>query len=137
MLNERLSRFDYERNKPSLLDDKVVKKDGTKIRQSASQMISLSQFFPLLAGDLIPFEDEHFVSFLLLLRICTIALSPICTHDTVMYLRVLIEEKLSMFQKQYPQLNLIPKFHYMVHYPFQIENFGPLLHSWTMRQEAK
>ena len=89
MLNDRLSWFDYERNK-------VVKKDGTKIWQSASQMISLTQSF---SGDLIPFEDEHFVSFLLLLRICTIALSPICTHDTVMYLRVLIEEKLSNVSK--------------------------------------
>ena len=25
----------------------------------------------------------------------------------------------------------------MVHYPSQIERFGPLLHSWTMRHEAK
>lgn len=27
--------------------------------------------------------------------------------------------------------------HYMVHYPSQIERFGPLIHSWTMRHEAK
>ena len=25
----------------------------------------------------------------------------------------------------------------MVHYPSQMERFGPLIHSWTMRQEAK
>ena len=45
VLNHHLSRFDYERNKPSLLDDKVVKKDGTKMRQSASQMMSLQPIF--------------------------------------------------------------------------------------------
>lgn len=27
--------------------------------------------------------------------------------------------------------------HYLVHYPSQIESFGPLIHSWTMRHEAK
>ena len=100
-------------------------------------MISLSQSFPLLVGDLVPFDNEHWESFLLLLKICKIALSPFCSHDTVIYLQQLIEEKLEFFQRLYPQHNLIPKFHYMIHYPQQILKFGPLVHSWTMRQEAK
>ena len=37
----------------------------------------------------------------------------------------------------YPHAKLIPKHHYMVHYPSQIERLGPLISSWTMRQEAK
>ena len=32
---------------------------------------------------------------------------------------------------------MIPKLHYMVHYPSQILKYGPLIHSWTMRHEAK
>ena len=27
--------------------------------------------------------------------------------------------------------------HYMLHYPAQIEKYGPLIHTWTMRNEAK
>ena len=32
---------------------------------------------------------------------------------------------------------IIPKMHFMVHYPQQIINYGPLVHTWTMRHEAK
>lgn len=135
-LNDRIQRFDFESNKPSLLDVKLCKSMG-KIRQSASQMMMLSRNFPLLIGDKIPEDDKNWGSFLLLLKICSIALSPICTHDTIAYLRLLIEEKLSVFKEVYPTSRLIPKFHYMVHYPSQLEKFGPLIHSWTMRQESK
>ena len=38
---------------------------------------------------------------------------------------------------QYPTSNMKLKMHHMVHYPSQIERFGPLLHSWTMRHGAK
>ena len=42
-----------------------------------------------------------------------------------------------MFKKLYPDSRPIPKFHYIIHYPSQIECFGPLVQSWTMRQESK
>ena len=77
-------------------------------------------------------------SFLLLLRICSIAVSTTCTcNNTIAYLRLLIEEKLADFKQLYPEFRIIPKFHYMVYYPLQIEMFGPLIHSWTMCQESK
>ena len=53
------------------------------------------------------------------------------------YLRVLIEEKLFVFKKLYPDRRITPKMHYMLHYPAQIEKYGPLIHTWTMRNEAK
>ena len=34
-------------------------------------------------------------------------------------------------------VKLVYKFHYMIHYTSQIETFGPLIHWWTMRQDAK
>ena len=95
-------------------------------------MIALCFNLLLLVGDRVPDDDENWLSFLLLLRICDIALSPICTSDTVEYLKLLVEEKLSMFKQLYPQSSITPKFHYMVHYSTQIENFGPLITSWTM-----
>ena len=73
----------------------------------------------------------------LLIKICTIALSPVCTYDTISFLRVLIEEKLELFKKLYPVNSMIPKQHYMVHYPSQISRLGPLIQSWNMRQESK
>lgn len=108
-----------------------------KIRQSASQMMALCRYLPILIGDKIPEDDENWKSYLILLQICSVALTPVCTNDTVPYLAQLIEEKLRKLIELYPGSRLIPKFHYMIHYPSQIENFGPLIHSWTMRQESK
>ena len=123
-LNERILSFDFPENKPSSIDS----------RQSASQMMTLSRFLPLLVGDKIPADDEHWQNYLLLLKICGLAMSP---YDSASYLSVLIEEKLTLFTKLFPTNTLIPKQHYMVHYPRQIVNFGPLVQAWCMSQEAK
>ena len=136
LLNDRLSHFDFISNKPSLID-KDFAHTSSRFRQSASQMITLCFNLPLLVGDKVPEHDKKWLSFLLLLRICEIALSPICTSDTIAYLRLLVEEKLTVFKEIYPHCSITPKFHYMIHYPTQIEKFGPLITSWTMRHESK
>lgn len=136
-LNTRIEQLGFIKNKPRLLDPAIIRNEDTKIRQSASQMIALSHHFALLIADKIPYDDSNWKSFLLLLRICAIAQSPIITQDTIEYLRILIEEKLRHFKQVYPNVKLLPKHHYMVHYPSQMERMGPLVHSWTMRHEAK
>lgn len=103
------------------------------IRQSASQMMALSQELPLLIADTIALDDQHWHSFLILLKICSIAVSPLCTHDTIAYLRILSEEKLFLFQQLNRGESMTPK----LYYPSQIERLGSLIHSWNMRQEAK
>ena len=126
-LNERLESFDFPENKPSAIDT----------RQSASQMMTLLRFLPLIIGDKVPCDDEHWNNFLLLVKICGIAMSPVFTHDNAAYLSLLVEEKLTLFARLFPSTRLIPKQHYMVHYARQIVNFGPLVQAWCMRQEAK
>ena len=42
-----------------------------------------------------------------------------------------------MFKSLYPDKSIIPKMHYMVHYPSQILTFGPLIYTWTMRHGSK
>ena len=85
--------LDFIYDKPSLLDTNLCR-STMKIRQSASQMMALCRYFPLLIADKIPEDDEHWVSYLLLLRICDVALTPVCTQDTIPYLAQLIEERL-------------------------------------------
>lgn len=136
-LNDRIERFDFVSNKPSRLDKDSSKKNSIKIRQSASQMIELSFHLPLIIADKVPDDDKNWQSFLLLLKICRIALSPVCTYDTAAYFKLIVEEKLVVFKELYPDSRLIPKFHYMIHYAAQMLKFGPLINCWTMRQESK
>ncbi len=136
-LNSRIERFGFECNKPRPFDPALLRNSDSKIRQSASQMMVLSQALPLLIGDKVPLDDAHWNSFLLLIRICSVANSPVCTRDTIAYLQILIEEKLTAFKHLYPNSKLLPKHHYMIHYPSQMLRLGPLIQSWTMRQESK
>ena len=100
-------------------------------------MIALIMELPFLIGDRVPENDEHWLSMIVLLKICKIALAPSCSHDVVSILADLVEEKLTMFKSLYPERNIIPKQHYMVHYPSQILMYGPLVRSWCMGHESK
>ena len=135
-----MCRFDFGYTETcdisSVIDEKVVKNDK-KIRQSAAQMLLLATYLPLLIGDVIPEDSEHFLLFLILLRICSIAISWEIPPEVIGYLGTLIEEYHVKFKRLYPSAHFIPKQHYMIHYPSQILRYGPLVYSWTMRHEAK
>ncbi len=86
--------------------------------------IHLSSF---LVGDLVPEGCEVWDLYILLLNL----------PDQISYLRILIEEHHLKFRKLYPDKTMIPKMHYMLHYPRQILFYGPLICTWTMRHEAR
>ena len=83
----------------------------------AIQMWCLARMLPLLIGDLSPQDESHWENFLLLLKI-EILFAP-TSRELAAYLAVLIEEYLENFSKLYTR-SIIPKQHYMVHYPRQI-----------------
>jgi hypothetical protein len=62
-------------------------------------MWCLSRLLPLVIHDLIPEENPDWKLF---------------------YLAILIQEYLQEFKEAFPTINLIPKQHFMVHYPGQI-----------------
>ena len=134
-LNYRLKAFDFSHNE--IKDKPAPIQDCSKLRQSASQMWLLARIFPLLVGDLIPRDDPNWVCFLKLLKICDICTAPVLSEDTAAFLELLIEEHHAEFTRLYPSMSIIPKMHFMVHFPQQILNYGPLVHTWTMRHEAK
>lgn len=129
---QRLSAFDFGYSEVG--DKPAHIQSSCNIRQSASQIWLKSRIFPLLVGDLIPREDSHWQCFIKLIRICDITATPSISKDTVAYLELLIEDHHSEFCNLY---FIIPKIHFVVHYPRQMLQFGPLVHAWTMRYEAK
>ncbi len=138
--NDRIHNFEYGHSevgsKPSLIAMQHLSPDA-KIRQSASQMMLLGRILPFVVGDRVPPGDPNYECFLLLLQIVDLTLAPAIHIDTVAYLRVLIDEHHTTFKELYPDYSVIPKMHYMVHYPQQILQCGPLVRAWTMRHEAK
>ena len=87
---------------------------------AASQMWNLGVNLPLMVGDLVPNTDEEWECFLLLLDILQICVSPVVSKDLVAYLTALNEMYFSALCKCYPHKNIIPKQHYLIHFPSQI-----------------
>ena len=80
-------------------------------------MFCLGKFLPLIIGTLVPDDDKHWKLFSLLLDIIDIVFASKTTVNTIAVLEGLIEEHHSTFVNIYPGRSVIPKMHYMVHYP--------------------
>ncbi|XP_038870264.1 uncharacterized protein LOC120064026 [Salvelinus namaycush] len=91
----------------------------------------------LIFGDLVQKDDKYWQLLWLLLQIVNIVFSPILTEGMTIYLTHLIAEHHRLFMYLFPDRNILPKHHFMIHYPCCIRNIGPILHSWCMRYEAK
>lgn len=76
--------------------------------------------WPILIGDLVEQDLQHWECFLILLEITKIALAPKVTRGMVDLLTNLIAEHHTCFISLYPDRKLTPKMHYMVHLPYSI-----------------
>ncbi|XP_056305506.1 uncharacterized protein LOC130217424 [Danio aesculapii] len=137
-LLNRIYAFNYgymeTKNKPTIIN---LDCGGHGIGLNASQTLCLITNIPLIFGDLVPEDDLHWHLLLLLLNIINIVFSYSITEGMTVYLKHLIIEHHKLFKELYPSNNLLPKHHFMVHYPRCIRKVGPLIHIWTMRFEAK
>ena len=82
-------------------------------------MWCLSRFLPLLIGDLVPVENSRWKNFILLLQIKEIVFAPKTYVQLAAHLDVLVGDYLEGFT-ELNERPIIPKQHYMVHYPRQI-----------------
>ena len=137
--NYRLTHFDYEYteiSKPSIVSCSTIV-DGRSLKLSASQSLLLIRIFPFLVGDDIPVESPNWHCFMLLANIVDIIMSPLSSADLCAILRRLITEHHQAFVTLYSANAVIPKLHFLLHYPDQIMNVGPMVRTWNMRNEAK
>jgi len=95
-------------------------------------MVPLAQY-PIDVGR----NDSCWNLLLLLIQIVNIVFSPIVTHGMTCYLKHLIFDHHKLFKSVFPERNLLPKHHHMIHYPRCIRKIGPLLHMLCMRFEGK
>ena len=84
---------------------------------TAAQMWTLARNLPVMIGDLVPKDDSNWECYLLLLDILDICMAPILNEELISYLSLLIQHHHEMYRTVYPDETLLPKHHYMVHYP--------------------
>lgn len=77
----------------------------------------LGRILPLVIGDLIPSDSEHWGNYLLMMEIVDILFSPHVNEDNAAYLVALISDHHEKFSELYPDKSIIPKMHFMVHMP--------------------
>ncbi|RVE61678.1 hypothetical protein OJAV_G00174850 [Oryzias javanicus] len=137
-LLSRIYGFDYgfleRKNRPTKI---ILDGQGNGIGLNSIQTLCLVKNIPLIFGDIIPAGNKHWELLLLLLQIMNIVFSPSLTLGMTLYLKNLIVDHHKLFKHLYPHRNLIPKHHFMIHYPSSIRKIGPLLFLWSMRFEAK
>lgn len=137
-LSQRIHSFNYgyieRKNRPSWLKLDEGSKD---LGLNAIQSWCLVRNTPLILGDVVNKNDSCWNLLLLLIQIVNIVFSPVVTYGMTYFLKHLIHEHHSLFKLLFPQKRLIPKHHFMLHYPKCIRKIGPLLHVWCMRFEAK
>ena len=85
------------------------------------------RLLPFILCSLVNVSDGYYKLLEEQIAIVQIVFSPVVSVDTLNVLRVLIAEHLSRFKHQFPNANIIPKQHYMIHIPTMIKQLGPLI----------
>lgn len=83
-------------------------------------------------------EDRPVWQMLMSLKsIVELVMSQSHIGGSICYFDSLILEHRSRLLEAFPQQKLIPKYHFLEHYPQLTREFGPVAALWTMRFEAK
>jgi len=133
-LNNALFHFNYS---ASDKNSKPPSISLPKLRIQAAESWCLIRNLSLIIGSKVPENDEHWKLLLLLLDCLDLIFAPVITLGQIDLLAILIQDYHCMFKRLYPNERLLPKHHFMVHYPEFIRKFGPLTQYWCMRFEAK
>lgn len=92
---------------------------------------------PFLIGHVVPEVEPTWQVLMDLKDIVELVVSPVHTDESISYLEMKISEHRKRYQELFPNVKLLPKHHFLEHYPGMIKSFGPLVSVWTMRFEAK
>ncbi len=138
-LNQRVTSFPYQRtdkvNKPHPIP-KTFMTRGT-IGGNGHENATLLRLLPLLVGSKVPEGNAAWEVLMDLKEMVKLALCPSFSDETVDYFVCKISDHRQILQETFPEIRLRPKHHYVEHYPTLVKCFGPLVHVWTMRFEAK
>lgn len=98
-------------------------------------MLVLLRILPFVLESL---EVNAYIQLIIeLIEIVQIVFAPVLSIVTVSRLKLLIENNLKHWKEFFPDHNVTPKQHYMIHLPSQIKSLGPMVRHMYMRFESK
>lgn len=139
LLNYLIRQFPYK------WTDKVDSPQPIPLNFSARKSVGgnshenwcLLRLLPFIIGFKVPENEPAWCLLMDLKDIVELVVSPCHTDDTIRYLDIKISEHRHRYKQVFPEVKLLPKHHFLEHYPELIKAFGPLVALWTMRFEAK
>ena len=140
LLNSRIRSFNYGSDrvsKPSDISKEKLFSSDKKLGLNASQSWCFGRYLPLLIGDLVPADEPCIEVLQYMLDIADIIFSPKITVGLTLCLEKLVTRYLELFKMNFPEYSVIPKQHFLLHYPQKIRELGPSIGYWCMRMEAK
>lgn len=138
--NCRLLSFTYgvdSKNKPQPISLEKLQGKEKKLGMNASQAWCFARYFCLLVGDFLDESYTYMQLIYILLDIVDIVFSPNITVSMTYRLEELIHHHHQLFRTLFPEQSLIPKQHFLIHYPSKIRKLGPCVQYWCMRFESK
>lgn len=108
-----------------------------RVGGNAHENWALIRLLPFIIGHTIPLNDPAWLLLMSLKDIIELVIAPVHNEESIAYLDSKISEHRHRFQEVFPSAVLIPKHHFLEHYPALIKSFGPEIAFWTMRFEAK
>jgi hypothetical protein len=139
-LNSRILAFAYgldSKNKPQPISTDRLTGKEKKLGMNASQAWCFGRYFCLLIGDLVEDCNCYLHLVHLLIDICDIIFAPVINVSLTHYLEEIISSHHALFRELFPNSPLIPKQHFLIHYPSKIRKLGPCVQYWSMRFESK
>ena len=91
------------------------------ITYTAAEMWCLARLLPLMIGEHVPEDDCRWRLYIMFLTIMDYTFSPNTDKDNIEYVRYLIGNHHIRFCELYPHCSIIPKQHYMIHFPDWME----------------
>ena len=136
-LNDSIAQFKFD---SVSRQSKCVpfKQFSNKLGGNASQVWCFVRFFPLFVLDKVKDGDNPVWKAMLLLRlIVELVCAPKISYSQIAFLSEIISGYIQLRCCNFPHKKLRPKHHFVMHYPWLILQFGPLIHLWTLRFESK
>ena len=111
--------------------------DGKTVGGNAVQVWCLLRLLPLFLYGSADVHDDAWTMLMLLREIVELVCAPKISVAQMLYLNRLVQQYVEDRSKLFSSVPLRPKHHYLLHYPWLTQMFGPLIRVWTMRMESK